>query len=197
MATPLSDLQPAPIRDPAQLEALAEPTRFAIFETLQLGPASIREIAEHLDRPAGSLYRHIALLEALGLVKRVEQVPTERRAAWVYASFEPLPALTYQRGDDDSNRALGKVIDALTQRAAREFTEALLRGDVRTRGPQRNAFASQFQGWLNADELAQVNDLLDQLVELLRAGTRRADTQLVSLATVLRPPRTGSSGDSP
>ena len=196
MTSPPKDTRPQLIQDPAQLEALAEPTRFAIFETLQLGPASIREIAERLDRPPGSLYRHMALLEALELVKRVEQVPTERRAAWVYASFHPFPALSYQPGNDDANRGLIKVVEALTQRATRELGEAVMNGTARTQGPQRNALASQFQGWLDQAELARVNELLEELTVLLRNGTRRADTELISLATVMRPPRTGPNGSS-
>jgi len=195
-----SELDDAPsaydaIRDPAQLEALAEPTRYAIYESLQHGPNSIRGIAEHLDREPGSLYRHIALLEAMGLVKRVGQVPTERRAAWIYAWAHENPAFGYAPDDPVALSGLLKIVDVMTQRASREFAEALEAGDVTLRGPERNALASQFQGWLNADELARLNELLGETIELLRAGTRRPDTQLVSLISVLRPPRTRSPGN--
>lgn len=195
MSSPLTEHGFDTIRDPAQLEALAEPTRYAIYESLQHGPNSIRGIAEHLDRDPGSLYRHMALLEVMGLVKRVGQVPTERRAAWIYAWAHENPAFKYTPDDPEALAGLLKIVDVMTQRASREFADALESGDAITNGAERNALAAQFQGWLDDAELARLNELLEETIELLRSGKRRPDAQLVSLITVLRPPRTRTSGN--
>jgi len=188
MDTPQTS-HPGRITDPAHFEVLAEPTRFAIFETLQLGQASIREIGERLDLPPASLYRHVAALETAGLVKRTEQVPTQRRAAWIYSCAQSHPALAYLPEDPAALAGLAKVVHVLAQRAGREFDVALGQPDTVASGPGRNLFAAQAQGWLDDTELARANELLAELLDLFSSGARRAETQLVSLAAILRPPR--------
>jgi DNA-binding transcriptional ArsR family regulator len=55
------------------LQALADPTRRAIFEHLQQGPASVGAIAERLPVSRPAVSQHLKVLKGAGLV-------TERRA---------------------------------------------------------------------------------------------------------------------
>ena len=48
--------------------ALADPTRFAIFEQLSRGPASVSELAKPLPMSLPAVHQHLAVLEADGLV---------------------------------------------------------------------------------------------------------------------------------
>jgi DNA-binding transcriptional ArsR family regulator len=55
------------------LQALADPTRRAIFELLQQGPASVGAVAERLPVSRPAVSQHLKVLKGAGLV-------TERRA---------------------------------------------------------------------------------------------------------------------
>jgi DNA-binding transcriptional ArsR family regulator len=55
------------------LQALADPTRRAIFEQLQHGPASVGAIADRLPVSRPAVSQHLKVLKGAGLV-------TERRA---------------------------------------------------------------------------------------------------------------------
>jgi DNA-binding transcriptional ArsR family regulator len=50
------------------LEALADPTRRAVFERLRSGPRAVGEIAEGLPVTRPAVSQHLRVLEAAGLV---------------------------------------------------------------------------------------------------------------------------------
>jgi DNA-binding transcriptional ArsR family regulator len=68
--------------EPAQrlFQALADPTRLAIFEQLSHGPASVSELARPLPMSMPAVLQHLAVLEERGLVhsEKVGRVRTCR-----------------------------------------------------------------------------------------------------------------------
>ena len=50
------------------LEALADPTRRAVFERLRKGPRAVGELAEGLDVSRPAVSQHLRVLEEAGLV---------------------------------------------------------------------------------------------------------------------------------
>jgi len=60
--------------------ALADPTRRAVIERLGSGPASVKELCEPFDMALPSFMKHLAVLEACGLVgsRKVGRVRTCR-----------------------------------------------------------------------------------------------------------------------
>ncbi len=81
--------------EPAQrlFQALADPTRLAIFEQLSRGPASVSELAEPLPMSMPGVLQHLAVLEDRGLVHsekvgrvrtcRIEPAALEVASDWV------------------------------------------------------------------------------------------------------------------
>jgi DNA-binding transcriptional ArsR family regulator len=60
---------PECINEPRRLAALASPLRMELIGALRThGPASIRELAAQLDRPADGLYHHVRTLLKAGIV---------------------------------------------------------------------------------------------------------------------------------
>ena len=58
-----------PVRERAQIEALASPARQEVADGLQaIGPCSIADLADLLGRAPDSLYYHVRKLEKVGLV---------------------------------------------------------------------------------------------------------------------------------
>ena len=68
-----------------QLEAIAEPTRYAIYSAIAWeGVTTIREISEHLAMKQASLYRHIERLCDVGLIQEAGEIETARQPAKSY-----------------------------------------------------------------------------------------------------------------
>jgi DNA-binding transcriptional ArsR family regulator len=73
--------------------ALADPVRRAIVARLSRGPASVNELAEPFDITLQAVSKHIAVLEAAGLVTRTREgqrrpvhldaAALERLTAWI------------------------------------------------------------------------------------------------------------------
>ena len=89
-----------------QLQAIGDPTRWRILGRLQVGPASIQELATGLGRAKGTIGHHVRVLERAGLIrlaetKRVRGV-TEKRYARVARQFR-LP------GTDEEGRVAPDV----------------------------------------------------------------------------------------
>ncbi|WP_085882567.1 ArsR/SmtB family transcription factor [Oceanibacterium hippocampi] len=73
--------------------ALADPTRRAIVERLNRGPASVSEIAEPFPMALPTVVQHLRVLESSGLVRsekvgrvrtcRLEAAPLTRAEGWI------------------------------------------------------------------------------------------------------------------
>ena len=82
---PISSAQ-ADARLSLTFNALADPTRRAILHRLLKGEASVGELAEPFDMSTRAISKHIAVLEAAGLVTRARDA--QRRPSRIRA--EPL-----------------------------------------------------------------------------------------------------------
>jgi DNA-binding transcriptional ArsR family regulator len=78
--------RPSPDRLSATFGALADPTRRAILEHLMEGEASVGELAEPFRMTTRAVSKHIAVLEAAGLVTRARDA--QRRPSRI--RVEPL-----------------------------------------------------------------------------------------------------------
>ena len=58
------------LTDPAAMQALADPTRLAVFDRVRRGPATVPALAELVQEPEAGVEAHLAELEAVGLVLR-------------------------------------------------------------------------------------------------------------------------------
>src|SRR5215207_4760376 len=68
-----------------RLAALTSPVRIELIGALQThGPASVRELAERMGRPAAGLYHHVRTLERAGVLAEAERRKLGRREEAVY-----------------------------------------------------------------------------------------------------------------
>src|SRR5580704_8847173 len=112
--------------EPSQLAALASPLRLELIGALGThGPASIRELAAQLDRPADGLYHHVRTLLKAGILVERGQRKVGRRTEAVYE-------LTAERiaGRLDPKSARSKAVavragSAALRLAHREFRTAI------------------------------------------------------------------------
>ena len=74
----------------AKFHALSDTTRRALVERLSLGPSSVKELAEPVAVSLPSVLKHLAILEAGGLVhsEKLGRVRTFRIAPDAFADVE-------------------------------------------------------------------------------------------------------------
>lgn len=94
--------------------ALADPTRRALLEALRLGDARISDLAAPLPMTFAGVSRHVAILEAAGLVRR----EIRGREHWV--SVRPDGLSQAERWIAEQSAFWSKRADALAARLERK-----------------------------------------------------------------------------
>jgi DNA-binding transcriptional ArsR family regulator len=173
---------------PELVELLASPIRQEIVDTLAAlgGEASVAELALQLGRHADGLYYHLKILRKAGLINEADGDGDERRYRLAGEHVQPL-RLAYRTGSDRHATALRKFAHGLLQVAESDFAEALAKPDVVTEGAARQLWAARNKAWLSSDELAEVNQLLERLCEIMSRPRTSERDQLLSCVFVLAP----------
>lgn len=187
------------ITGPKQLACLASAVRQEIVDTVQsLGKCSIADIARSLGRPADGLYYHVRELLRVGLLLEHGVARNGRREEAIYTTADARrPMQIEYRLDDPANRKrIGKIVDGMLNTARQDFAAGAESGHATVGGKRRNLWAARNKGWLNADELAQVNELLQRLAELLSRPKSPDRRKLHVLTWIIapvdaQPPRRG------
>ncbi|HDS1675450.1 TPA: helix-turn-helix transcriptional regulator [Stenotrophomonas maltophilia] len=170
-----SHSSPAPLKlTPAQLAAMASPARMAILQRLDAeGPASIRELAERLGRPATALYHHLAHLQKHGLVRITEHRDTGRRPEAVYAAASSQLSSRDAVRTPSGRRSLVRVATRVVAATLRAFASAATQAAARFEGPQRNCAVRHLSFRADDEQLARINALIEALeATALDAGTQ-------------------------
>lgn len=66
------------ITNPKTVKVLSDPTRFQILKLLRERPMSVNELSDLLGKDRTTVYRHIKVLEAEGLVEEIDTEGNER-----------------------------------------------------------------------------------------------------------------------
>ncbi|HJQ98354.1 MAG TPA: helix-turn-helix domain-containing protein [Candidatus Polarisedimenticolaceae bacterium] len=167
---------------PAKL--LASPLRAEIIGRLQTeGPLSIRELAEHLARPASGLYHHVRLLEEGGVVRESDRRRSGRRDEVVYALTTPRVGGASAR-DAESRAGIAAAAQTALRMAGREFTAAL---ETTPRSKRSRLRLSRQRIWLSEDGAKKALALLRRLEALLDTENRKRRGKLHVVTTVFVP----------
>lgn len=170
-----------------QIALLASPIRIDIVDTLEAlgGTVSVAELATELGRPADGLYYHLRQLAAGGLIEE-EDAPDGRRYRTCSCPGERL-RLRYEPGDTPNAHAVARVAASQLRVSGRDFERALADPAAVVEGPLRTLWASRTTGWVDARDLAEINDLLTRLSDLVQRPRGDRAGQLIALSWVLAP----------
>ncbi|MBB6186446.1 helix-turn-helix domain-containing protein [Rhodanobacter sp. MP7CTX1] len=175
------------IEDAKKIAVLATPIRLELVTTIQAlgGAATAAELAVQLGRPADGLYYHLRALVRGGLVEERAEA-SARRYHLTVPKGEHL-SLRYKPGATANARAVARVASSMSRLAQRDFVRSVSQGGTVTEGPSRELWVARLRGWVDPAELAEVNQLLQRLAELL-LHTRPTDTgKLIALHWILAP----------
>jgi DNA-binding Lrp family transcriptional regulator len=178
------------ITEPEQLKCLASAVRQEIVDTVQsLGECSIADIATALGRPADGLYYHVRELLKAGLLLKHGTARNNRREEAIYTT----PArdgslqLRYELGDPVARKRIRRIVDSMLHTAARDFADGFESGLATVEGRHRNLWAGRTKGWLDMDDLREVNELLERLSELMDRSRSPERRNLLVLSWALAP----------
>ncbi|MGB3047540.1 winged helix-turn-helix domain-containing protein [Dokdonella sp.] len=175
------------IENAAEIKLLASPTRIEIVDTLEsLGEfVSVAELAAQMGRPADGLYYHLRQLAAGGLI--VEEVAADGRRYRTRSRGGDRLRLRYQPGETANAEAVKRVASSVLRVAERDFHRAIADPASQVSGPQRELWAARGKGWVGPGELAEINELLSRLMDLLQQPRSPGKGRLVALSWVLTP----------
>ena len=173
---------------PEDVRLLASPVRDAILQTVvNHHGVSIRDIADQIGSKPGSLYRHIDALVQAGLIRESGSRKTTKRDATVYEADGDVIHLRRNLEDPASVAALQSVVAARARHAGKTAARAMGDADASTRGPTRTVNMVDLIGWLDDDQLADLNASLAAIADVFRGAARRPGTRLMAITAMLRP----------
>jgi len=180
--------------------ALASPLRMELVGIFtEPGGLSISDMAARLGRPATSLYHHVQVLEDAGVLRQAGTRPKGKRFETVYELTEHLLDLDVDRTDPEAIDHAVKAMSAALRMADRDFAAAVERDDVCDEGPRRNIFGMRMHLRAPDSVLAELNQRIDAVLDLVRELTD-ADQEpgpgdrFVSLTLLLAPLRGRRTG---
>lgn len=180
-----------------EIALLASPTRIEIVDTLEsFGEAvTVAELAAQMGRPADGLYYHLRQLAKGGLIE--EEAAADGRRYRTRSRGGDRLRLRYQPGETANADAVKRVASSVLRVAERDFHRAIADPDTKVAGPQRELWAARGKGWVGNKELAEINQLLSRLMDVLQQPRSPGKGRLVSLSWVLTPlPKRASRSDA-
>lgn len=171
----------------SEIELLSSPTRIEIVDSLvAMGSAmSVAELASQLGRPADGLYYHLRQLTRGGLIE--EESAADGRRYRLRSRLGAKVTLRYRPGATANAHAVGRVAASVLRVAERDFRRALADPGAVVEGPRRELWAARGKGWVSPDQLAEINQLLNRLTNLLQQPRTPGEDTLVALSWVLAP----------
>jgi DNA-binding transcriptional ArsR family regulator len=104
--------------EPSQYQALFEDTRLQICDLLLERAATIKELAEALDKPKGTIGHHVGVLEQAGLIRLVRT----KKVRAIEAKYYGRTARTFLLGETKGDIDLAP--DHFLQTAAIEYAQS-------------------------------------------------------------------------
>jgi predicted ArsR family transcriptional regulator len=174
------------VRAEKQLSVLASAARQEIVDVLvEIGPASVAQIAATVGRPADALYFHLRALKRAGLVKQDGYRALGGRRELLYRTVARQLALHYEPRNEVNRRAVTALVNSMSRLGGRDFGRAFRQGDVIVAGPQREIWATRKTARMSRSRIAAVNRRIQGLMNAL--SKRGATGRLYAITVILTP----------
>jgi len=173
------------ITKPAATRALASATRQEIVDALSsAGPCTVAKLADLLGRRPDALYFHVRALERVGLVRQQVNSQTDSNGGVIFE----LPRSSVRLDYAAAPRAdLARVVRHALKLSLREFERECLADRPIGPASQRHLWGGRVMGWVNSEELARINALIEELHSVLRQGRPGGGRRAISLGFLLAP----------
>lgn len=174
---------------PKAWAALVAPVRLEIIEAMRMiAPCSIAQIAESLDRPADTLYRHIEKLKRAGAVVEAGTRRAGRRIEQVY----DLVADDFRIGFKDTtdraaNKSYNETLQSIIKIASRTARDSASACQLVGMGDGRNIVGKIEHAWLTQADFAELREILMRAKQFMDDRKGRRDGRLYLAAFIALP----------
>lgn len=176
------------ITDAKTMWAIASPARIDVMHAAcALGECSAGEIAEMTGRSRTSLYPHIEQLVAAGLLIESGTRPSGKRQEQLYRPIATMVNTKHNADDPEVvayHIAYGKAVCRMLSRV---FEQGISRKNVRTSGPGRDTFCASQTVWVDDDQLAELNDLINRITDMCSQSQPGEGKRLMQLGVLAAP----------
>lgn len=179
------------VTDPAVWQTLCAPVRMEILETLRmLAPCGIAAVARQLDRPADSLYRHVAKLVETGIVIKTEVRHTGRRPEQLYDLVaDDITCRFSRKRDATAGEAVLSTAQSILKMTDRTFRAAAAAGQLSALDRDLPSDVRAFfeHAWLSSQDLERLQRLFREIKQLLDDKRPKADGRLCLVSVLMAP----------
>ncbi len=177
-----------PLRTHDQWSAFCSGIRLEILTAIHgLGEASVAEVARAIDRSADGLYRHIRILEAAQLIEECEVRRVGRQSEAVYRPASRTPVIQVDPRSPEGRDRVRDVLLTVLKEGRRAFETALDAGELRSGAGDRNSWVRITRGWLDEDDLRELDRMIEEMVAFFAARQERRPGRLHQIALVGSP----------
>lgn len=165
-----------------QLRALTSPVRHQIHQLVDsCGPCSARELANHMDRSAESLYYHLHQMLRVGLLQKAGKGKGLRKTEAIF----DVVGRPYRVDRSITNRRFLKLVSecasARLRYAARSLDQAITSPGATKQGEDRTWRMEQSTAKLSKKDIAQLNTMIDDIMVFLRERNESSGDTLYSV----------------
>ncbi len=167
------------ILNPAQREAITQsPARLEVIDAMsEIGPCSVAELARELGRSPQSLYYHLEIMVAVGLLRQTGSRKAGKRDEALYDMVSDHYRLAGS-GDaaEDVRRTLLRFNSTVFKLTERNYRDAVTHGLPRRVDQRENIYLRRQRGRLSDENLARFYELLEEMGALLAAEVETKPT---------------------
>jgi predicted transcriptional regulator len=169
-----------------QLTALTSASRQEILDVLmQMGAASVAELAATLGRPPDALYYHLRILLRAGLVENAGNRKTGRRQEALFRAIARDLRIDYDLARRSQEKTLTAVVGSMLRLGIRDFRHAIRNESVIVSGKHRELWATRKTGWLTKSDLHGILESIERLGRSVARPSGRG--QLYGVTILLTP----------
>lgn len=176
------------VRRMDQLQMLESALRLELVDIFAAnGPSSVPEIAEIMGRSPESLYFHVRKLEKVGLLTARGERRFDKHKEVLYETRADVLHISTASPTPSRMEALIKITRGFLRLPPKEVEEGLRSKDRVLTGSGRNVYAGRSRAWLNEDELAELNGMLEKLGEFIGRRRQRAGRSFYAVSMSMAP----------
>jgi predicted transcriptional regulator len=178
-----------PVQSPAAWKTLVSPVRAEIVEVLRLmGPCSISEIGEAINRPADALYKHLELLQQAGFVTDAGFRKSERNIERLFdvVAEDFMIDFKDQTGAAE-NKAIVATASSFLKAMARAVRDSAAARQIEFQPEKRNISINYELSWLTPESFQELRGLVQRIKQLMDEGKKRREGRLYMSLVVATP----------
>jgi DNA-binding transcriptional ArsR family regulator len=177
------------VSSPAAWEVLVSPVRTEIAEALRLlGPCSVADVAQAIDRPADTLYRHIELLQEAGFVREAGFRKGDRNVEQLLDVVADDFIIEFHDSKGDAeNKAIIQTVNSFTGAMQRAVRDSAAAKQLVFDAGERNLSINYELSWLTPEKFQEVRALIRRLKGIMDEGKKRREGRLYMTLAIATP----------